>query len=117
MVSALHEDGLAEVWGQIEELMSWRRETGVWERTRQEQARYWLGQEVRNALLSRLETAEARAALKRLGDRVAAGELAPSVAARSFLAELPEPDGSNSFQRFSGNHDAGQPGPWALSRL
>lgn len=96
MVSALHENGLANVWQDIETLIAWRRAQGFWHRTRADQARYWFGQDVRNALLGQLETPQARAALQSFGDKVASGEMPPSVAAQSFLAGLDRRDGSKS---------------------
>ncbi|MEM9578811.1 MAG: methylmalonyl Co-A mutase-associated GTPase MeaB [Pseudomonadota bacterium] len=96
MVSALHEDGLADVWSEIETLTSWRRDAGFWDRTRAEQARYWFGQDVRNALLARLETPAAREALTDFGDAVADGKMAPSVAAAAFLEELAAKDAAKS---------------------
>jgi LAO/AO transport system kinase len=87
-VSALEEDGLADVWSRIDGLADWRREHGFWDRTRAGQARYWFDQDVRQALLARLETPEARKALAELGDRVAAGETDPASAARDFVASL-----------------------------
>ena len=45
-------------------------------------------QEVRNALLSQLETGTARAALDRLGQAVAEGRVTPGAAAREMLETL-----------------------------
>lgn len=90
MVSALHENGLAAVWDDIETLVDWRRQNGFWEQTRAHQARYWFGQEVRGALLSRLDTAAARALLDRYAEDVASGDTSPARAAEAFLAELSE---------------------------
>ncbi len=88
MVSAVTEDGLAEVWDEMQALAAWRREQGHWERNRAEQARYWFAHEVRQALLAQLDTPEARAAMQRLGDAVASGALTPSVAAAQMLDHL-----------------------------
>jgi LAO/AO transport system kinase len=88
LVSALQEDGLADVWADIEALIAWRRENGFWDSTRAAQARYWFGQDVRNALLARLETPQARAMLEDFGRRVATGDMAPSTAADCFLEQL-----------------------------
>ncbi len=96
MVSALHEDGLADVWSEIETLVSWRCDAGFWDRTRAEQARYWFGQDVRHALLARLETSAAREALANFSEKVAEGEMAPSVAAAAFLEELASKGASES---------------------
>ncbi|MFK7744889.1 MAG: methylmalonyl Co-A mutase-associated GTPase MeaB [Roseobacter sp.] len=88
LVSALHEEGLARVWDDIQGLTDWRKQNGFWERTRADQARYWFKEDVRNALLSQLETTDARCALNALGDAVAAGDMIPSEAAAEFLAGL-----------------------------
>ncbi|MCR9127047.1 MAG: methylmalonyl Co-A mutase-associated GTPase MeaB [Rhodobacteraceae bacterium] len=85
MVSALEAEGLERVWNEIGALTEWRRETGHWAARRADQARSWFEEEVRAALLARLETAEARTRLGDLGARVAAGELAPAHAAQLFL--------------------------------
>ena len=88
MASALHDVGLATVWQDILNLIEWRRSTGVWDETRARQGQYWFGQEVRNALLSQLETPQARKALAHYAQEVAEGRLVPSVAAGTFLQEL-----------------------------
>lgn len=85
MVSAREESGLAEAWAQMQLLVDWRRETGHWDRRRAEQALYWFDQEVRQALLARLETAEARAAMARLSEQVASGAISPAGAAAEML--------------------------------
>ncbi|MEO9650804.1 MAG: methylmalonyl Co-A mutase-associated GTPase MeaB [Roseobacter sp.] len=96
MVSALQENGLGDVWADIERLIAWRRDNGIWTQTRAQQARYWFAQDVRNALLMQLETPAARAALDEFGAQVSAGEIAPSVAATSFLAGLNSSERSKS---------------------
>ena len=88
MVSALHESGLVDVWADIEALIKWRTAHGFWNKTRADQARYWFGQEVRQALLAQLETPQARQLLKSFGARVENGEMPPSAAAEAFLAQL-----------------------------
>ncbi|WP_375230369.1 methylmalonyl Co-A mutase-associated GTPase MeaB [Roseobacter sp. S98] len=88
MVSALNEQGLAEVWGDLNTLIKWRRANGFWDRTRKEQARYWFGEEVRNRLLAELEAPQVRAVLQALTERVTAGALSPSAAAERFIADL-----------------------------
>ena len=81
MVSALEEGGLREAWEAMRTLVDWRRENGLW-------ARYWLAEDVRQALLAPLETARGRAALDDLGARVAAAEITPTAAAAELLARL-----------------------------
>ncbi|MGA9409846.1 MAG: methylmalonyl Co-A mutase-associated GTPase MeaB [Roseobacter sp.] len=88
MVSALEESGLVDVWADIEVLVAWRQDQGFWDKTRADQARYWFGQEVRQALLSQLETPQAQQLLKIFGAQVAEGEMPPSAAAQAFLAQL-----------------------------
>lgn len=88
-VSALEQRGLPEVWETLKNLSKWRRENGFWSQTRAAQARYWFEDAVRNALLAQLETSNARAALLRLSDAVAAGEQEPAAAAAAFVQDLP----------------------------
>ena len=88
MVSAAAESGLQDAWAEMKTLVEWRKENGHWERTRARQARYWFAQEVRQALLARLETPEARAAMEHLARKVESAEMTPAAAARSFLAEF-----------------------------
>lgn len=95
MASALHDIGLTAVWEDISKLIEWRRATGIWDETRARQGRYWFGQEVRNALLSQLETPQARDALAHYANEVAEGRLVPSVAAGSFLRGLSASDVEN----------------------
>jgi len=85
MVSAYEGTGLEAAWDEMTALVDWRRETGHWDRRRAEQALYWFDQEVRQALLARLDTPQARDAMARLSERVAAGEIAPAVAAAEML--------------------------------
>lgn len=87
-VSALEEDGLATAWEEMQTLAKWRRDNGFFDRRRAEQARYWFEDEVRQALLARLETGAARAEMDRLGEGVARGEASPARAAQEMLDHL-----------------------------
>jgi len=87
-VSALQEDGLQRAWEEMQALVDWRRAEGHFAARRAGQARYWFGEEVRQALLARLETAEARAAMEDYAARVARGELTPTVAAAQLLERV-----------------------------
>ena len=87
-ISALEEDGLAAAWDEMRTLVDWRRSEGHFAARRAAQAEYWFTQEVRQALLSRLDTAAARADMARLGAEVTAGTLPPSEAAQRMLAAL-----------------------------
>ncbi|MDU8909948.1 methylmalonyl Co-A mutase-associated GTPase MeaB [Aestuariicoccus sp. MJ-SS9] len=85
-VSALEEAGLAQAWDEMQALAAWRRDNGHFDARRRAQARYWFGEEVRRALLARLDTGEARAAMDRLSEEVAEGRMLPAEAAREMLA-------------------------------
>ncbi|MBW4709613.1 methylmalonyl Co-A mutase-associated GTPase MeaB [Roseobacter sp. YSTF-M11] len=96
MVSALQEAGLNDVWAELSALTEWRKTNGFWDATRSEQARYWFEQEVRNTLLSQLESTAARHMLAILGAQVASGDMTPSVAAERFLTDLKNSNASKS---------------------
>ncbi|WP_323035434.1 methylmalonyl Co-A mutase-associated GTPase MeaB [Pararhodobacter sp.] len=86
--SALEEQGLAAVWAEITALSTWRRAQGHWDLRRAQQARHWFSEEVRQALLARLETPFARAQMAIHADAVARGETAAGAAAKALLAAL-----------------------------
>ena len=85
MVSAIEQSGLAEAWDEMQTLTNWRRENGHWNQRRAQQARYWFVQELRHALLARLEDPQVKQKIAALGDQVAAGALGPAAAARQVL--------------------------------
>jgi len=87
-VSALGEEGLESVWQEIGTLTDWRRTHGHWSARRAAQARHWFAEEVRQALLSRLETQAARRRMTELADAVARGETSAGAAARAMLEGL-----------------------------
>ncbi len=87
-VSALQQDGLEAAWDEMQGLADWRRENGHWDRNRAAQARFWFAEEVRQALLARLETPQARAEMNRLAEAVADGRATPTAAAQEMLASL-----------------------------
>ncbi len=88
-VSAVTQDGLAGAWAEMQALVTWRRETGHFAGRRAEQARHWFGEEVRQGLLARLDTPDARAQMADLGRAVAEGRIDPGVAAARILDGLP----------------------------
>ncbi|MFX0540668.1 methylmalonyl Co-A mutase-associated GTPase MeaB [Roseovarius sp. S4756] len=90
MVSALEDTGLQAAWSEMQALADWRRENGHWDARRADQARYWFGEEVRQGLLSQLDTPEARRAMKELGADVAEGRTTPAIAARALLDRIGE---------------------------
>ena len=87
-VSALQDEGLHRAWDEMTALVNWRRDTGHFDGRRAEQARYWFGQEVRQGLLSRLETPAARATMQDYAARVAAGDMTPTIAAAEVLRQI-----------------------------
>jgi GTPase len=89
MVSALTHAGLPETWAAMTALADWRRETGHWAANRAGQARRWFEEELRAALLARLENdPKTRAMVAALADKVASGETSPSAAATQVLGAL-----------------------------
>ncbi len=88
MVSALTDGGLEEAWSEMQGLIRWRKSESHWASRRADQARYWFAQDVRHALLSRLETSAARNEMDALAERVAVGSLSPAVAAARMVAWL-----------------------------
>ncbi|MGV6846912.1 MAG: methylmalonyl Co-A mutase-associated GTPase MeaB [Marinibacterium sp.] len=89
MVSARTGEGLAEVWDDIQALTDWRKQAGFWSARRADQARSWFESEVRQALLTRLDTDQARTDMARLGAAVAGGDMTPQDACDRMLALLP----------------------------
>ena len=87
-VSALADEGLGKAWEEMTTLAAWRRETGHFARRRSEQARHWFGEDVRQGLLMRLTTPDARESMATLGDTVAKGTLTPSEEAQRMLHKL-----------------------------
>lgn len=84
-VSAATGAGLDEAWERMRRLVDWRRQNGHFERIRAQQARHWFLAELRAGLLAQLDTPQARKQVEDLGDAVAAGDMAPGVAAGQML--------------------------------
>ena len=93
MVSALQDEGLNAAWEEMTALVDWRRENGHFDARREEQARYWFGEEVKRGLMAQLETPEARALMEEGAEDVAAGRTVPSLAAQRVLDRLSESKG------------------------
>jgi len=88
-VSALEEDGIDTAWAEMQTLAQWRREKGVWDARRADQARYWFQEEVRAGLLSKLTADQAvKSQLAALETAVSKGELRPAQAADQLIAQL-----------------------------
>ncbi|MFS4580511.1 methylmalonyl Co-A mutase-associated GTPase MeaB [Phaeobacter sp. C3_T13_0] len=88
MVSAMAKDGLGRAWDEMQALADWRQTNGHWQGRRSEQARYWFDEEVRQALLARLQTPWAQSRMADLSEDVAAGQMTPAAAAKDMLAGL-----------------------------
>ncbi|MDV4167034.1 methylmalonyl Co-A mutase-associated GTPase MeaB [Rhodovulum sp. FJ3] len=88
-VSAMEEAGLEIAWGEMQALAHWRRENGHFDSRRADQARHWFEEEVRLALLARLERdPEVKAQMGALGQEVAQGGTSVSGAVAQMLAHL-----------------------------
>lgn len=88
-VSALEADGLRAAWDEMVMLTAWRRETGVWNATREAQANYWFGQDVRQGLLDMLQADPQTAARMKAAEAdVKAGKATPAAAAAEVLKPL-----------------------------
>jgi LAO/AO transport system kinase len=88
-VSAMEEAGLETAWGEMQALAAWRRENGHFDGRRADQARHWFEEEVRLALLARLERdPEVKAQMGALGQEVAQGGASVSGAVAQMLAQL-----------------------------
>ncbi len=92
-ISALESDGLSKAWDEMQALLAWRRDNGVWDQTRASQRGGWFQDEVRHLLLARLQTdPELRDAMARSEAEVTAGEATPEAAAARIVASLRESD-------------------------
>ena len=87
-VSAVEATGLDTAWAEIQSLAEWRRQSGHWDRNRAAQAQYWFAEEVRQALLARLDTPWAKSRMAELSAEVAEGAQTPQAAARDLLTGL-----------------------------
>lgn len=89
MVSALTEAGIGEAWEAMQALAGWRRENGHWQANRAAQARHWFEEELRAALLARLENnPRIREMVARLASDVSSGATSPSRAVEQVLGAL-----------------------------
>ena len=88
-ISALEANGLTGAWDEMQALVAWRRDNGVWDQTRTAQAAYWFGEDVRQGLLDLLQgDAQTAAAIATAEAEVKAGQRPPAAAAESVLALL-----------------------------
>lgn len=87
IVSAVSGEGLGDAWADMQDLSDWRRTNGHFAASRAAQAQFWFEQELREALLARLSTPEARRAMQALSAGVAAGTITPERAVEEMLRE------------------------------
>ena len=88
-VSALEDHGITQAWDDMQALVAWRRDSGVWAARRTTQARYWFHEEVRAGLLARLTADDSvQSRLDTLEDDVAQGKIRPAQAADTLIAQL-----------------------------
>lgn len=87
-VSALHEDGLAAAWDEMQSLDAWRAAEGHRAARRADQARHWFREDVRRALLSRLDAPEIRARMEAFGAAITAGEITSAEATEEMRVLL-----------------------------
>lgn len=88
LVSAIENAGLSAVWDEINTLISWRKEAGVWDATRAQQATYWFQHEVQQQLMARItKDAALVAQMQALEARVRSGDVTPAAAAAQIVAK------------------------------
>lgn len=80
-ISAGEGTGLEQAWDEMQALAAWRREQGIFDARRAEQARYWFRRELRDALLARVP-AEAT----KLEDAVAEGKISVAQAVAQAMS-------------------------------
>lgn len=88
-ISALEADGLQAAWAEMETLVSWRRETDIWEQTRQTQARFWFAEDVQQGLVRLVMDDPQTAVRMRAAEQdVKEGRIAPTAAVAQVLELL-----------------------------
>lgn len=88
-VSALHQKGIKEVWGEVKKYRKLIQEDGELQKKRQQQSVDWLWRETGDILLSKLNAEEQLVPkLNDLQQHVRDGKIAPSVAARMVAEEF-----------------------------
>ncbi len=88
-VSALEADGLDTAWDEIQALIQWRKETGVWAQTRSQQAQFWFSEEVRAQMMDKLMQDDGIAKhIATLQQAVQDGDILPAAAAAKVLKGL-----------------------------
>ncbi len=88
-VSALHEEGLIQVWSDMQTLTDFRKSHGHWETRRAAQAVHWFDEALRAGLLAQLQTEpQIRALRDTLARQVQTGSVSPDHAAKTLLEQI-----------------------------
>lgn len=87
-VSAVEETGLSETWKAMNELLSWRKEEGYFEKNRVMQARFWFEEDVKQGLLACLNHNDVRKMMSAFAIDVEEGKLLPNQAAREVISRI-----------------------------
>ncbi|PRY79579.1 LAO/AO transport system kinase [Yoonia maritima] len=88
-VSALETVGLETAWDEMKTLRDWRRETGIWEQTRKDQASYWFKEDVHQGLLQLLlDDPQTKEQMQIAQSEVTAGKATPATAAETVLSRF-----------------------------
>ncbi|WP_090206883.1 methylmalonyl Co-A mutase-associated GTPase MeaB [Yoonia litorea] len=96
-ISALEANGLSAAWDEMQTLADWRKDQGIWAATREAQAGFWFGEDVRHGLLSLLQSdPQMAAAVASAEAQVKAGARTPAAAAAEVLAPLQKRLAANS---------------------
>ncbi len=88
MMSAVEKAGLDTAWQEMQDLINWRRDAGVFSQTRQNQAQYWFLDDIRSALLAQMQTPAAKAEIGAQIEAIRNGRRSPAIAAEAVLAFL-----------------------------
>ncbi len=88
LVSALTGAGLAETWGDIQDLARFRRDHGHWAARRADQARRWFLDDLRQGLTGLMDSPPLKDHVAAAARQVAAGQATPDEAAQALLARI-----------------------------
>ncbi|MBQ2260599.1 MAG: methylmalonyl Co-A mutase-associated GTPase MeaB [Loktanella sp.] len=88
-VSALEQRGITAAWDDMQKLVRWRQDHGIWDQTRKAQAAHWFTEDLRQGLLElQMRDPATSARIKAASEAVANGTLSPTAAAAQVLAPL-----------------------------
>ena len=88
-ISAIEAVGLQTAWDEMQTLADWRKQSGVWQSTRDAQASYWFAEDVRAGLLAILQDDPQTAAQVAQAEKdVRSGLKTPAAAADAVLTPL-----------------------------